>query len=70
MRLIIDRFEGRFAVCENDNGEMINIGREKLPREAQEGDTIIMENGSYVVDLTATESRKDKISKLMDDLWK
>ena len=33
--LIIDRFEGEFAVCENEKSEMINIERSKLPREAK-----------------------------------
>jgi hypothetical protein len=31
MKVIIDRFEENFAVCEKESGEMINIEVTKLP---------------------------------------
>lgn len=39
MEVIIDRFEGDFAVCEVDEGKFINIPRE-LVGAAKEGDAI------------------------------
>ena len=40
MKLIIDRFEGEYAVCEKKNRRMINIHKIKLPSEAREGDVV------------------------------
>ena len=55
MKLIIDRFEGEFAVCENEEGKMINISRNKLPKEAKEGDVIIIEKEKVYIDVEETE---------------
>jgi len=41
MRLIVDRFEGDFAVCENENKEMINVCRSELPADVKEGDVLL-----------------------------
>ena len=32
MQLIIDRFEGEFAVCEDANKNIVNIKREVIPK--------------------------------------
>lgn len=70
MKLIIDRFEGNFAVCENENKEMINIERNKIPSSANEGDVISLENNIFTIYVEETNIRKEKISKLLNDLWK
>ncbi|MGI6357917.1 MAG: DUF3006 domain-containing protein [Bacillota bacterium] len=67
--LIIDRFEGEFAVCERD-GEMINIPRHLIPGGAQEGDVLQETPDGYVVDEEATAVRRKRIVALMKDLWK
>lgn len=41
MNAIIDRFEGRYAVVETDDGKMHNIDKSLLPN-AKEGDKIII----------------------------
>jgi len=69
MRLIVDRFEGDFAVCENENKEMINVCRSELPADVKEGDVLLKMNDKYVIDTAATEERKKKISRMMDELW-
>lgn len=69
MKLVIDRFEGDFAVCEMDNKNIINIERSKLPCEVKEGDVIVKIAGSYRIDKIETDKRKERINKLMDDLW-
>ncbi len=46
MKVIIDRFEGKYAVCEKKNLEMIDIEIDKLPKEVKEGDVLIIE-GKY-----------------------
>ncbi|HHV30293.1 DUF3006 domain-containing protein [Acetivibrio mesophilus] len=69
MRLIVDRFEGDFAVCENDNKEMINISKSKLPPDVKEGDVLLKIDDKYIIDTEETEARKQKISNMLDDLW-
>lgn len=70
MKLIIDRFEGNFVVCEKENREIINIERNKIPSSANEGDVISLENKIFIIDVEETNIRKERISKLLNDLWK
>lgn len=63
MKIIIDRFEGDFAVVETDEKVMLNIPKSLVPG-SREGDVI-----SIVIDEEETQKRKDNIQKLMDDLW-
>lgn len=69
MRLTIDRFEGDFAVCEKEDRTMIDIKRDKLPKEVKEGDILLVEGDNITIDIEATLDRKERIEKLMDDLW-
>ena len=66
--MIIDRFEGEYAVVETEDG-MININRSFLPAGAREGDSIVCENGKYSVDKETTvnlhNAVKEKLSKLL-----
>jgi ribosome recycling factor len=63
VKVIIDRFEGDYAVVEMDDKTMINISKCLIP-ESQEGDIIRIE-----IDKDETEQRKKNIKKLMNDLW-
>ena len=69
MKVTIDRFEGKFAVCIQDD-KVINIPRYKLPIEAKEGDFLALENGFFVVKPEETEEKRRSVRKLMDDLKK
>jgi len=69
MKLIIDRFEGNWVICETENKNMINIERSILPSEAKEGDVIIKTSEGYKIDKDETNRRKMRVNKLMDDLW-
>lgn len=69
MKLIIDRFEGDFAVCIDENGDIINIHKNKIHKNISEGTTIIKKNNLYYVDDDDTKKRKERIQKLADDLW-
>ena len=69
-RLIIDRFEGEYAVCEQEDKSTINIEKSSLPKEAVEGSCLIVnEDGSIVLDMEEFNIRKDRISKLMGELF-
>jgi hypothetical protein len=67
-RGIIDRFEGDIAVIEVD-GEARDYARSKLPRGAQAGDAVVIENGEIRLDEAANEKRKRDIDRLMDELF-
>ena len=62
--LIIDRFEGNFAVIETSDG-MASIPKSDLPGEAKEGDVLVIS-----VDKKGTAGRKEKINQMMNGLFK
>jgi hypothetical protein len=69
MKVIIDRFEGNFAVCEKENRQMIDIERSKIPSMAQEGDVLNISDDIITIDAEATEKRKKRIEEIAKDLW-
>ncbi len=70
MRYIIDRFEGRFAVLEAENGEYIGVERARLPDQAQEGSVVLHELGRFTLDQQATQERRALMREKLDSLWK
>jgi hypothetical protein len=69
MKYIIDRFEDDLAVCEDENGKMVDIEKSKLPKNAEVGDVIILENGHFRVDKEETDKRRKEIEELMNEVW-
>lgn len=70
MKLIVDRFEGDFAVCEKQkDGKMINILKDKLPKNIKEGDYLRITDQEVIIDYDKRKAREEKIKNLMDDLW-
>ena len=70
MRIVIDRFEGDYAVCERDDRTMLNIYKNKLPAEAKEGDVLIVDGDAISIDLMETSKRKEQANQLMEKLFK
>lgn len=70
MKVVIDRFEGIYAVCEKEDRTMINIEIEKLPLKAKEGDVLSITSDSINIDVEETYIRKKEIEELTRDLWK
>lgn len=64
--LIIDRFEGDWAVVEYE-GKTFNLPRSLLPKEAREGSVIRIR---IAVDEVATRERERIVSRLADELFK
>lgn len=69
MKLIIDRLEGEFAVCEREDGTMLNIPKDKIPKHAHEGDVLNVENNKITMDEEETRKRKEEIEELIRDMW-
>lgn len=63
--IIIDRFEGKWAVIEYGD-VTFNFPRELLPEGAKEGDVL---NITVAFDEQATEGQSKKIDKLVNDLF-
>ena len=61
--LILDRFEGDFAVIETESG-MISIPKAELPADAAEGSILRIS-----VDHDETAARRMRIEKLADELF-
>ena len=48
MRVVIDRIEGLYAICEMDNRKMIDVELKNIPKQAKEGDVLDIE-GSFII---------------------
>lgn len=70
MKVIIDRFEGEYAVCEKENRAMIDIKRCAIPIGAKEGDVLQIGGDGIRIDPSETEKRKREIDELTKNLWK
>lgn len=64
MKVIIDRFEGDYAVVELENRNMADLPQILVPLEAKEGDTL-----EIIIDQDETRRRKKKIERLTEGLW-
>lgn len=69
MKVIIDRFEGNFAVCEMEDMSMISLEKDKLPKGVAEG--VVLNIDSDIISIDEYETKKRaKISKeLLNDLF-
>ena len=64
--LIIDRFEGAWAIIEMENRQMFNLPRFILPPGIKEGDAI---NIQVAIDLVATKERAEKSQDILENLF-
>ena len=63
--MIIDRFEGNYAVIELENGSFENMPKTRLPANAKEGDCITIS-----IDNNATAERAKRIENKMNRLFR
>lgn len=68
--LIIDRLEGEYAVCEdNDTEQMKKLPKVMLPSGAREGDCLVLEGGQWKIDATETLRRRRETAARLDSLY-
>lgn len=68
-KLIIDRFESNFAICEDDNENFFGIDISEIPENAKEGDVLSIDNdGVITIDIAETQKRRDRIASKMNKL--
>lgn len=63
MEVIIDRFEGEYAIVELNLGQFVQIPSVLVPK-AKEGDVI-----KITVDKEASQKRKENIQNLVNNLF-
>lgn len=63
---IIDRFEGAYAICEDEQGRQFKLFKQDLPPDAQEGSAVRPEGSGFVFDKVLTE----KLRQINLDLQK
>lgn len=69
--LVLDRFEGDIAVCEDrKTGEIKQIAKSELPEDVKEGNILTFENGEYRINNEKQEEVSKRIEEKMNKLWK
>ena len=70
-KLIIDRFEGTYAICEDQEKKMFAISLNELPQGAKPGDVLqISGAGELSVDQEETQQRRKKMAGLQSKLFR
>lgn len=70
LKYTVDRIEEGFAVCEDENGRMVNVEIATLPADVREGDIISLENGKVVILEDETQERRRMIQQKRKDIFK
>lgn len=69
MKLIVDRIEENFVVCENyESGEILNLDISLFPKGIKSSDLLELNDG--VLTLLNNNEINKRISKKMNQLWK
>ena len=70
-KLIIDRFEGTYAICEDQEKKMFAISLNELPQGAKPGNVLqISGAGELSVDQEETQRRRKKMAGLQSKLFR
>ena len=69
-KLIIDHYEGSYAVCAQEDKTTINIPKYKIPLGCKEGDCLILNSDlMYQKDTGITIKKKVRISDFLNRLF-
>jgi len=69
-RLIIDRFEGNYAVCEQEDETILHIPKYRLPLECREGASLYQDSdGMYRKDMDTAKNREKRIYEKINRLF-
>lgn len=69
-KLIIDRFEEKYAICELEDKSIVKVPKYKLPLHCKEGDCLVQDSeGMYRKDNQTTTIREKRILDKMGRLF-
>lgn len=67
--LVLDRYEGNYAICENRNtGKIIEIPKSYISKQAKDGDILKFRHGIYQINFKETRKQKEKMKRLLETL--
>ena len=70
MKLILDRIEESYAICEDmDTRETLSYPAGLLPEGVSPGDVLQYDGSGFTIDHEETETRREHIKKMFEDLW-
>ena len=68
--VIIDRFEGGFVVCEQEDGSRLDLFHDVIPAAAREGDVLrLAEDGNWHLDPESTRARRERVQAKLNNLF-
>lgn len=68
--MIIDRIENKIVICEDENGQTLELPIDMFVMPIQDGDVVIKnEQGLYKVDNEETQRRKENIENRFNSLF-
>ncbi len=67
--LSVERFEGAYALCEDEDGRRITLLRAALPKALREGDLLVWE-GAWRIDTDETARRRAFLREVAERLAK
>ena len=65
MKVIIDRFEGNFALCEDENRKEVRLEKSRLPKGACEGSILHIGPDGIQLNTAETDVRKMRAQELL-----
>lgn len=69
--MIIDRIENKIVICEDENGQTIELPIDMFVKPIHDGDIVIKnEKGLYETDSEETEKRKQNLENRFNSLFK
>jgi hypothetical protein len=66
--IIVDRVEGKLAVCESD-GRMMDVPIKLIRGKVRDGVVIVEGGGFYLVDEEATKKRENEVKDKSKGVW-
>jgi Protein of unknown function (DUF3006). len=69
MKVIVDRIENAYLVCEKEDKTMMDVPMQEISGGAKPGDVLRITKAGIVIDQKATDERRKEIQKLTNGLW-
>lgn len=68
MKLVVDRLEESFIVCEEcESGKIINLDKALFPEDIASGNLVELTDG--IITIIPNEETHERIKEKMDNLW-
>lgn len=68
--IVVDRIEGHFIVCEDEDGNVLELKKDDVKGNVKEGDVLVKgKEDKFCLNKALTEKRKKEIEDLMKGMW-